>query len=78
MERVHQDKEWTLFCPSEVPQLVDLWGADFNEEYERLEKVGFGKATVKARELWKDVIISQIESGGPFILFKDAVNGNDL
>lgn len=75
MLRVKEDKEWTLFCPSEVPQLIELCGPDFDEEYERLEMAGYGKATIKARDLWKEIICSQIESGGPFILFKDSANG---
>ncbi|KAJ3549394.1 hypothetical protein NMY22_g897 [Coprinellus aureogranulatus] len=74
MDRVHQDKEWSLFCPSEAPQLIDLCGVDFEEEYERLEMGGFQRATIRARDLWKEIILSQIESGGPFILFKDSVN----
>ena len=75
MQRVHEDKDWTLFCPSDARQLIDLYGLDFDEEYERLESAGISRRTIKARDLWKEIILSQIESGGPFILFKDSING---
>lgn len=75
MRRVHEDKDWSLFCPGDVPQLIDLCGVAFDAEYERVEQAGLAKGTVKARDLWKDIILSQIESGGPFILYKDSVNG---
>ncbi|KAJ2923973.1 hypothetical protein H1R20_g13122, partial [Candolleomyces eurysporus] len=75
MKRVELDQEWTLFCPSRVPHLVQLTGDDFENEYERLEQEGIGKMKVPARTLWREIIDSMIECGGPSILFKDAVNG---
>ncbi|KAJ2930828.1 hypothetical protein H1R20_g6273, partial [Candolleomyces eurysporus] len=74
MSRVENDEDWTLFCPSEVPQLVDLHGATFQTAYELFEQRGVGKKTIRARDLWKEIIRSQIECGGPSILFKDSVN----
>ncbi|RXW18830.1 hypothetical protein EST38_g7035 [Candolleomyces aberdarensis] len=74
MERVENDEDWTLFCPSEVAQLVTLHGAAFQTAYELFEQQGLGKKTVRARDLWKEIVRSQIECGGPSILFKDAIN----
>jgi ribonucleotide reductase alpha subunit len=74
MRRVEDDDKWTLFCPSDVPQLVTLHGAAFREAYVALEREGVGMKTVRARDLWKEVIRCQIESGGPSILFKDSIN----
>lgn len=76
MQRVHLDLEWTLFCPTEARRLVELVGMEFYEEYERLEMAGRGRSSMRARDLWKEIILSQIESGGPFILFKDSINGS--
>lgn len=75
MERVEEDKAWTLFCPSDAPQLSELFGDAFDLEYEKLERLGKGRKTVKARELWQEILTSQIESGGPFVMFKDSING---
>jgi len=79
MRRVEKDQDWTLFCPNKVPKLDDKWGLDFEIAYRGFEKkVKTGKIThyrtVKARELWKKIILTQIETGIPFILYKDAVN----
>jgi ribonucleotide reductase alpha subunit len=75
MTRVENDEEWTLFCPSRVPHLIELIGTDFESEYKRLEKEGYGKSKISARDLWRDIIDSTIECGGPSILFKDTING---
>jgi hypothetical protein len=75
MQRVKLNREWTLFCPTDAKQLIGLFGLDFDEEYERLEALGVGKATMKARDLWKEVLLSLIESGGPFVMYKDSING---
>lgn len=75
MRRVEDDENWTLFCPADAPTLLSTFGEEFVIEYERLEEAGLGKKVIRARDLWKEIIISQIESGGPFIMFKDAVNG---
>jgi ribonucleotide reductase alpha subunit len=74
MERVKEDGDWTLMCPDECPGLADCYGAEFKELYCRYESEGRGKRTIKAQDLWKHIIESQIETGTPYILFKDACN----
>jgi ribonucleoside-diphosphate reductase alpha chain len=74
MERVEKDEVWSLFSPSEVPGLHDVYGQEFNEKYIAAEKAGKAKKTIKARELWGKIIESQIETGTPYILYKDAAN----
>ncbi len=74
MERVEKDADWTLFCPNEAPGLCDVYGADFVKLYEEYEAKGLGRKTVKARELWFSILESQIETGTPYILYKDAAN----
>lgn len=74
MKRIDEDGQWTMFCPSEAPQLADLYGDEFEQEYHLLEAGGMGKTSMKARDLWREILLSQIETGGPFIMFKDSVN----
>ena len=74
MERVEQDKEWTLMCTDECPGLSDVWGLKFVELYTRYESEKKGKKTVKARDLWFHILDSQMETGTPYILYKDACN----
>ena len=74
MERVEADGEWTLFCPNEAPGLADVWGSAFKELYERYEKEGRGRKTVKAQKLWFQILDSQMETGTPYLLYKDASN----
>jgi len=74
MERVGLNGDWTLMCPDECPGLSDCYGEEFKELYERYEKEGRGKKTIKAQELWSKVLESQIETGTPYILYKDACN----
>ena len=74
MERVQSNGEWTLMCPDECPGLSDCYGDEFKELYEKYEREGKGKKTMKAQELWSKVLESQIETGTPYILFKDACN----
>ena len=74
MERVETDGKWTLFCPNEAPGLADVWGDKFNELYTRYESEGRGRKTVDARKLWFQILDSQMETGTPYILFKDACN----
>jgi ribonucleotide reductase alpha subunit len=75
MERVETDAKWTLFCPSEAPGLADVWGAEFKALYERYEAEGKGRKVVEARHLWERILVSQIETGTPYLLYKDAANG---
>lgn len=74
MERVDAGGTWTLFCPNEAPGLADAVGADFKALYERYEAEGRGKKTVAAQDLWFRILDSQIETGTPYLLYKDAAN----
>jgi len=74
MERVEANGEWTLMCPNECPGLADAYGDKFKELYEKYESEGKGRKTIKARELWEKIVESQIETGTPYMLYKDACN----
>ena len=74
MERVEQDGEWSLFCPHEAPGLADTYGKEFLALYTKYEKEGRAKEVVSARKLWMKIMESQVETGSPFMLFKDAAN----
>jgi len=74
MQRVEANGEWTLFCPNEAPGLADCWGEEFEALYEKYEADGKGKRTVKAQQLWFAILESQVETGNPYMLFKDACN----
>jgi len=74
MKRVQEDGTWTLMCPNECPHLFDTYGDEFEKLYEGYESVGKGRKTIKARELWEKILESQIETGTPYMLYKDAVN----
>jgi ribonucleoside-diphosphate reductase alpha chain len=74
MERVDLDEEWTLMCPHECPGLNDSYGEEFRNLYLSYETKGYGKKTIKARELWNKILESQVETGTPYILYKDAIN----
>ena len=74
MERVDLDEDWTLMCPHECSGLNDTYGDDFRKMYIDCETKGYGKRTVKARDLWNKILESQIETGTPYILYKDSIN----
>lgn len=74
MKRVEEDGQWTLMCPNECPGLFDTYGEDFDKLYIGYEKEGKGRKTVKAREVWEKILESQVETGTPYILYKDAAN----
>ncbi|WP_114751677.1 ribonucleoside-diphosphate reductase subunit alpha [Pleomorphovibrio marinus] len=74
MKRVEANEEWSLFCPNEAPGLADCHGAEFERLYEKYEKEGKARETIKAQELWFEVLESQIETGTPYLLYKDAAN----
>ena len=74
MERVEANGEWTLMCPNECPGLADAYGDKFRALYEKYEAEGKGRKTIKARELWEKIVESQIETGTPYMLYKDACN----
>lgn len=74
MKRVEQDTTWTLMCPSECPGLYDVHGDEFETLYHSYEAAGKGRKTIRARELWEKILESQIETGTPYMLYKDAAN----
>jgi ribonucleoside-diphosphate reductase alpha subunit len=74
MERVEKNTHWTLFCPSEAPGLSDVYGDEFKALYERYEAEGRGRKQVEAQKLWFKVLDAQIETGTPYLLYKDAAN----
>lgn len=74
MKRVEANEEWSLFCPNEAPGLSDCHGEEFEKLYVKYEKEGRARETIKAQELWFEVLESQIETGTPYMLYKDAAN----
>jgi ribonucleoside-diphosphate reductase alpha subunit len=74
MERIKSDGDWTLMCPDECPGLADVYGDAFVELYTRYESEGRGRVTMKARNLWFQVLDAQMETGTPYLLYKDACN----
>jgi ribonucleoside-diphosphate reductase alpha chain len=74
MKRVQEDTHWTLMCPNECPGLYDVHGEEFEKLYISYEERGKGRKTIKARELWEKILESQIETGTPYMLYKDAAN----
>jgi ribonucleoside-diphosphate reductase alpha chain len=74
MKRVEEDTTWTLMCPNECPGLDDVYGDEFEALYTSYEAQGKGRKTIKARELWEKILESQIETGTPYMLYKDAAN----
>ncbi|WP_456868152.1 ribonucleoside-diphosphate reductase subunit alpha [Galbibacter sp. BG1] len=74
MKRVEENGEWTLMCPNECPGLCDVHSDEFDALYLKYEAEGKGRKTIKARELWEKILESQIETGTPYMLYKDAAN----
>jgi len=74
MKRVEENAEWTLMCPNECPGLYDCHGEEFDKLYLKYEKKSKGRKTIKARELWEKILESQIETGTPYMLYKDSAN----
>ncbi|MBK7182826.1 MAG: ribonucleoside-diphosphate reductase subunit alpha [Bacteroidetes bacterium] len=74
MKRVEENAEWSLFCPNEAPGLSDCYGEAFEKLYTQYEKEGKARKVIQARELWAAIIQSQIETGNPYMLYKDAAN----
>ena len=74
MKRVQEDGSWTLMCPNECPGLYDVYGDEFEALYLDYEFRGKGRKTIRARELWEKILESQIETGTPYMLYKDAAN----
>ena len=74
MKRVEANGDWSLFCPNEAPGLSDCWGAEFETLYTQYEAEGRARKTIKAQDLWFAILESQIETGTPYMLYKDAAN----
>ena len=74
MNRVKNNEEWSLFCPNACPGLSDCWGEEYKKLYESYEKEGRAIKTIKARQIWDAILESQIETGTPYMLYKDAAN----
>ena len=74
MQRVEENGDWSLFCPNEAPGLHESWGEEFEKLYTTYEKEGKARKTIKAQELWFAIIEAQIETGTPYLLYKDAAN----
>lgn len=74
MERVEKNESWSLFCPNEAPGLDECWGEEFEALYMRYEKEGKARKTIRAQELWTKILEAQIETGTPYMVYKDACN----
>lgn len=74
MKRIKEDGDWTLMCPDECIGLNDVYGKDYERLYERYEREKKGRKTIKARQLWFKILESQIETGTPYLLYKDQAN----
>ncbi|VAI51020.1 unnamed protein product [Triticum turgidum subsp. durum] len=74
MERVQKNEQWSLFCPSEAPGLADCWGDEFQNLYSKYEREGKAKKIVSAQSLWFEILKAQIETGTPYMLYKDSCN----
>ena len=74
MKRVEEDGVWTLMCPNECPGLCDVYGDEFEALYLAYEAANKGRRTIKARDLWERILDAQIETGTPYMLYKDAAN----
>ncbi|MES2810585.1 MAG: ribonucleoside-diphosphate reductase subunit alpha [Bacteroidota bacterium] len=75
MQRVEANEDWSLFCPHEAPGLADCHGKEFEKLYKKYEKEGRARKVIKAQELWFAVLDAQVETGTPYLLYKDAANG---
>lgn len=74
MRRVEEDGDWCLMCPNKSPGLFDCWGEEFDQLYTSYERSGCFMRKIKARDLWTQIITSQVETGTPYLLYKDACN----
>lgn len=76
MKRVEANADWPLFCPNEAPGLHEVHGEEFEALFEKYEREGRQRKFVPAQKLWYAILEAQIETGGPFMLYKDAANGS--
>ena len=75
MARVDDDRDWSMFCPSDVPELLDQTGRQFDDRYKRYEESTTPRTTIRAKDLYNMILRSQILTGGPSLIFKDSLNG---
>lgn len=75
MERVEKDGDWSLFCPNEAPGLAEVYGDEFKRLYEKYEKEGKARRTIKAQQLWFAILDSQVETGTPYMLVRSNLPG---
>jgi len=75
MKRLESNEMWSLFCPDEAKGLSDVWGQEFEELYEKYEGEGLARRTIPARDIWQRLVRSQVETGTPYLLYKDSING---
>lgn len=78
MKKIKENEDWCLFCPDECPGLSDVYGDEFETLYHKYESEGREKCKLKARDLWFKVLDSQMETGTPYLLYKDACNKNRI
>ncbi len=74
MQRVENNEKWSLFCPNEAPGLADCYGEEFERLYQKYEREGRARKTINAQDLWFEILEAQIETGTPYMLYKDAAN----
>jgi ribonucleoside-diphosphate reductase alpha chain len=74
MKRMESDGKWTLMCPNECPGLADVYGEEFEKLYEKYEEEGRGRKTIPAKKLWQMILDAQIQTGTPYLCYKDAAN----
>jgi len=74
MKRLEKNENWTLMCPNECPGLADVWGDKFEELYIKYEDEKKGRKTIPAQKLWQMILDAQIQTGTPYLCYKDAAN----
>lgn len=74
MRRVESGDKWSLFCPTDCPDLINLYGREFDDKYESYERLGLARETIDAQEIWFAILEAQVETGTPYMLYKDACN----
>ena len=78
MKRVEANGDWSLFCPNEAPGLSEVHSAEFEALYEKYEKEGRARKSFSAQKLWYAILEAQIETGGPFMVYKDHANSSSF
>ncbi len=78
MKRVEENGDWSLFCPNEAPNMHEVHSAEFEELYIRYEQEGRARKVIPAQKLWYAILEAQIETGGPFMVYKDHANSESI